>query len=244
MNEKIKEVLEKIPAVVLLIAYLGYITYDYYNFKVDPNSPLNQKKAEIVKIEEDVKKLNVRVRQVREFISSLDVKRRAIRELAQQLDATKSTLSETLDVPIFMKTVLTEAKRVGLTVVGLKPTDLSTKEYYIEQNFDFSFRGVFIQIFAFFNRLSNLEKIVRIDNFSLAPSSATASLAKFVEVGGKVQIRAYRYNGSKADALAKEKVRAAEALDPKALLINRGGSQNTPSVGSNPDKKEKTPGGK
>lgn len=210
--EKIKELLDRVPITLFLVIYILYLGYDYHLFKTDPRSGLNLEKAKVEKAENEVKKLKTRVKEVSEFVKSLEAKKAELRGLAQDLDSTKATLSESLDIPAFMKVVLTEAKKMGLTVLALKPTLSSVKEYYVEQAFELTFKGVFVQFIGFLERLANLEKIVRVDDFVMTPTKTNSS--RYIELEGKLQLKTFRYNGSKADDLAKEKPKTEENKTP------------------------------
>lgn len=198
-QERLKEILHKIPWTGIAAVIALYMGYDYYWFTTDAASPLVQKQAQIVTITEENEKLKTKIKQANDFLKSLDAKKAELRALHQQLQDMKGTLSETLDVPDFMKTTITEAKKVGLAVLSLKPTESAKKEYYAEQAFDLAFKGVFVQLVVFFDRVANLQKIVRVENFALKPVSS--SLSRYVELEGVVQLKVYRYIGSKADTL-------------------------------------------
>lgn len=201
-KDKLIEILKKIPFVPLVGLYVAYLGYDYYEFLNDPGATLALKQGDLTAAQAEAEKLKGRVKAANDFLKRLDVKKQELRRLAQDLDDTKAVLSDSLDVPAFMDTVVTEAKRSGITVIGLKPGEQSKHEYYHQQTFDLSFRGAFVQVVGFFDRISNMQKIVRMDNFNVKPVSGTSS--KIVELQGTVQLKAYRYAGSKADELAKK----------------------------------------
>lgn len=224
--DRIKDLLEKIPATMILIAYLGWLGFDYYTFNSDAGSALNMKQGELKAAEEEVAKLKTRVRQTQEFLKSLDGKRLEMRRLAQDLEDTKAVLTDSLDVPQFMKQVLTEAQLVGLTVKSLKPGEVTKQEYYTQQVFELTFRGVFVQLLGFLDRLSSLQKIVRVDTFSIKPVSKSS--ARIIELEGAVQLKAYRYAGSKADEVFKKggspSAPAPAAPSTPASAANPGGA--------------------
>lgn len=206
-TDKLRDLLDRIPMTLLVILFAAYVGYDYLQFLGDapfvsnPNAPLLLKKKEVEAMTTENAKLKQRVDRLQDFMKNLEGKRAELRRLALDLEAMKTTLPENLDIPDFMKTVVTEAKKVGITVVGLKPTESFSKEYYGEQAFDFQFRGVYVQLLVFLERLSSIQKIVRVDNFSIKPMRDDPS--RFVELEGVVQIKAYRYLRSKADELGK-----------------------------------------
>lgn len=184
---------------VILAAYFGW---DYYSFISDPGSELgvrhstrDQKKDEIVTTEKKVK-------DAKEFYENLEKKRDELRKLSSELATMKSTLTENNDVPAFMKLVLNEAKRVGLTVTSLNPLQSQTRQYYVEQPFDLSFQGVYVQLIAFLDRLAQAERIVRIDDFSVKPRNQASRTSRFVDLEGTIKVRSYVYLGTTEDAVA------------------------------------------
>jgi type IV pilus assembly protein PilO len=215
-SDKIKEILSRIPIGTLALLYAGYLGYDYWSFTHDESSPLLQKQSQIESAKTDNAKLQVKVKQGQDFLKSLEAKKAELRKLAGDLEAMKGTLPEALDVPEFMKTTLTEARKVGLTVVSLKPTEGKNFEFYAEQPFEFAFRGVYVQLMVFLERMANIQRIARVDDFDIKPLSPGAS--RYVELEGTVNIRAYRYLNSKADELARERAKdAASSAIPKPM---------------------------
>lgn len=197
-----RDVVDKIPFVPMLMFYLGYLGYGFYEFQNDENSPLKQKENELRTTQDNVTKLESRVKQTKEFLKNLEARRIEIRHLAQDLENTKATLSESLDVSLVMKIILTEAKRVGLNVTQITPGDQTRMENYAQQVISMSYRGAFVQMVAFLDRLASLQKIVRADNFSMRPMGDKSG--RIPELEGQIQIKVYRYLSSKADELVKD----------------------------------------
>jgi Tfp pilus assembly protein PilO len=196
-NERINEIIDKVPITLLLAAYLAYLGFDYYTFMNDESSPLLMKNANVQAVSQSNKKIEEKIKKLNDFVRSLEVKKVELRNLAQELHETQSTLSETIDVPAFMKMTWTEARKVGLRVLSLTPSGSSSKEYYAEQSFTLSFRGVYAQLIAFLNRLSEVRQIVRVETFKIKPVSSVRS--RYVELEGSLEIFTYKYLGSKTD---------------------------------------------
>lgn len=200
-GEAFKDLLGKIPVLPVFFLGLGYFAYDFYSFSSDGASPLMQKRAQVTAIRAENTKLQEQVKKAQEFYKSLDRKREDLKALAQQLDQMRATLSDSLDIPQFIKMVITEAGKVGIRVLSIKPTESKKHEYYVEQAFDVSFRGVYLQTLVFLDRLASLERIIRVDNFDIKRQGS--SLSQYVELGGTIQVKAFKYLGSKADDLVK-----------------------------------------
>ena len=213
------EIFKKIPFTPLLVLYLGWLGYDYYQFEYDASSPMMIQKAEAVAKSAEIKSVELKIKQAKDFYKNLETKKAELRALAEQLNGMKSTLTEGFDVPTFMKLVVTEAKKIGLIVTGLKPTKETKKEYYTEQAFDLTFQGVYAQVLVFLDRLSQAQKIVRVDNFVIHPRAAAAS--RYTELDGTIEIKAFSYVGTRDDELNKASVPpaagpAGAAVPPKA----------------------------
>ena len=89
----------------------------------------------------------------------------------------------------------------------LEPGMPKTVEFYVQQPFVMAFKGVYIQLMVFLERMSNVQKIVRVDSFSMKPVSSSRS--RYVEIEGVVELKAYRYLASAADALGRAEVQQA-----------------------------------
>jgi type IV pilus assembly protein PilO len=192
----------RIPLVPLALAYLGYLGYDYYVFMTDSTSPLNLVKQQAAAAQTDVDNLNAKIKKVNDFAKVLSLKKLELRNLAMELESSKASLPETFDVPDLMKTVVTEAKRAGLTVTSLRPGETKTADYYAEQSFQFSSTGIYFQYVAFLDRVANLQKIITVDNLDFSPVSATSS--KYIQLKSTIDFRAYRYVATKEDELGKD----------------------------------------
>lgn len=201
MNDQLKTLLEKLPVVPILIAAAAYLGWDYYSFTTDPSSALMQKQQQIVSVKQDTATAQAKLQKAQEFFRTLEGRRSELRQLAIQLEEAKASISEQLDVSSFIRMVVAEANKVGMTVLGIRPTESHSEEYYVEQSFELKFKGVFVQLVVFMDRLANLEKIIRVGAIHLKPISSADN--EYVELDGSVQLNTYRYRGSKADDLTK-----------------------------------------
>lgn len=189
---------------LIFFVVAGYMAWDYYSFTTDPTSPLGEKVAQVEAKKKDVAEKEKRIIAAKEFFASLEKKREELRALSNDLATMKSTLTENIDIPAFMKLVLNEAKRVGLSVRGLSPLPSVPREFYVEQPFDLVFQGVYVQFIAFLDRLAQAERIVRVDDFTVRPRGVGSRASKFVELEGTIKVRSYVYVGTKEDILARQ----------------------------------------
>jgi Tfp pilus assembly protein PilO len=196
----------------LLAAYAGW---DYYTYTTDPSSDLGLKRAELQAKAADAVAKEQKVQEAKEFFRTVEKKRDELRALSNELATMKSTLTESIDTPTFMKLVLTEAKRVGLSVTSLSPLSSQARTYYTEYPFELNFQGVYVQLIAFLDRLSQAERIVRVDDFTIKPRNTASRASKFTDLEGSIKIRSFVYRGTDEDTMASQggsdKMKPAEA---------------------------------
>ncbi|MBC7387280.1 MAG: type 4a pilus biogenesis protein PilO [Cryobacterium sp.] len=187
---------------LVFFAVLAYVAWDYYSFTTDAQSELGLKRASLALKRSDAATKEKKFAEAKDFYKNLEKKREELRGLSNELATMKLTLTETNDIPAFMKLVLTEAKRVGLTVTGLSPLASQAKTYYIEQPFDLTFQGVYVQLIAFLDRLAQAERIVRVDDFTVKPKNNTSKNSRFIDLEGTIKVRSFVYLGTTEDEVA------------------------------------------
>lgn len=200
--EQLKALLNKIPYLAIVAVVVAYLGYDYWDFLKSPTSPLGQKKSQARTLKEQNVALVKKWQDAQEFLRSLEAKKTELRTLAQELSEKKDVLSEDLDFPSLLTMIGTEAKRVGVKVMGLKPAGVKEAEMYIEHAFEMQFRGVFAQVVVFLQRISSAKRILRTDGIVVKPIGSPD--VKYVELEGTFNIKAFRYAVSKADQKAKQ----------------------------------------
>jgi Tfp pilus assembly protein PilO len=209
----------------LAIVFAIFVLYDYFMvFEKDPSSPLVMKRDERAKAQAMNETLRKKTEEAKKFYESLQKSREELRAAAQKLNEMKVVLTDRLDVPEFMKMVVTEGRRIGLTIQSLKPVTTSQKEYYVEHPFEMKFRGVYLQLLLFVKRMSNLQGIVRIDDIDVKPVGSQA--AQYVELSGTLILKTYRYLGSKADEIgSKEMGKTPKAAGDPGTAENPNSSE-------------------
>jgi Tfp pilus assembly protein PilO len=111
------------------------------------------------------------------------------------------TLSDNLDVPALLKMLILEAKRTGVRVERVEPGLRSQKKYYLEQEFKMNVTGTFAQVVHYFQRIAQLQRILRVEEFSMKPATVTNLSGNVLD--SKLSIRAYQYTVSSEDQVAK-----------------------------------------
>lgn len=208
-KEKLKEKIGRIPVPLLFLVLALYLGYTWYSFHSAADSPMLMKESELQEVKKQTETLAAKAKELEAFKATLETKRSELRQLASKLDDMKGTLSDSMDVPGFMQLTVNEARKVGLTVVSIKPGERKAKEFYAEQAFDFAFRGVYVQLMVFMHRLAQLQTIVKAENFTVKPASSRQT--GYVMLEGSIQLKSYSYLRSKADELLKAQEAASEA---------------------------------
>jgi Tfp pilus assembly protein PilO len=227
-------VLKKLPFGLLAFGVLGWYGYQYFTFMNSAESPLGIKKAEIESLKTENVKLKQKAQDAENFRLTLDSRRNQVRETLAKLGSMKSTISDAVDNVEFISTVLTEAKKVGLSVLSFDRDTARKQEYYTEHVYRLNFKGVYVQLLVFFERLANVQRVIRVDNFKLKPISGTS--ARYVELEGVVEIKTYNYELSNIDkeasAAAAGAAKTAHATAPTANVVSPSASAVNPSGGA------------
>ena len=203
ISEQIKELTNRVPVTLFLAFYLLYLGFDYYRFTTEPDSPLLMKTREADSIKESKKKLESKLKETKIFAQTLETQKVELRALAQQLQGMKESLPERQDVPAFMKMIFTEAQKVGLKIVSLKPLGSKDQQAYAEESYSLVFRGVYVQLISFLQRISNLSDIVHVEQMDVR--SIGSKRSKFIELEGTLELKTFRYLASKEEVKEREK---------------------------------------
>ena len=197
--DRITELINKLPLTLFLVAYLGFLGSDYYSFMHDESSPLAMKHKEIEAAKQGSQKAQAKLKEIDTFVKSLEKKKVEIRQLALELQETKNSIPERSDVPGFMKATITEAKKVGIVITALKPGITENHEFYSEQHYEMKFRGAYVQVLGFLDRISNMNEIVQVDSFGMKPTGS--QLEKIVALEGSLDVKTFSYLGTKEDKI-------------------------------------------
>ncbi|MCM0605236.1 MAG: type 4a pilus biogenesis protein PilO [Xanthomonadaceae bacterium] len=190
-----------LPVIPMTVFYLGWLGYGYYTFTTDPASDYSLKLKDIQTSKTTIETLRKKRKDQDQFYKSLEERKARLIEVSQKLAKTKSLLSEEMDLPSLQKLILTEAQRIGLQVVSWQPGVETVTENYVQRSFDLEVKGLYFKLLAFYQRMANSSKIIRIEDFDLTAPNPTQ---KYVELNVKMKLLAFRYNASKADDIANE----------------------------------------
>jgi len=196
------ERLQRLPFFLIFIVYAMYLGYQLYEFHFDNAGELEAHKVRVASLQTDVQVLKKKLTEGKKFLDSLDLKKQDIQAQVRKLEEFQGSLSENLDVPSMFKMLVIEAKRTGLRVDSIDPGKRTLKEFYLEQEFRLNVHGSYYQILQFFQRVSQLQRILRVESFTLHPQSNTSTL-KNTTLDSQLSIRSYQYVVGKEDNIGK-----------------------------------------
>ena len=142
----LNELLSRIPWLFIGFLAVSYLAYDYYDFLNSPESELGVKNAQLVAAKNNLELSKKKLAAAEEFFANLEAIRGRIRSLSQQLDSSKATLSHEVDLANFIRMVTLEAKKVGLTIKGIKPETEVKRDYYIEVPFNIQIKELMFKL--------------------------------------------------------------------------------------------------
>ena len=186
--------LKKIPFWMFFFLFALYTGYQVFEFEMTDSG--------------EVAKNNVRVNQEaklvegEKFTKTLDVKKDDIRSQVKKLAEYQGVLADSLDVPELIKVLITETKRIQLKVDRIEPGRKGPKEYYIEQEFKMMVRGTYVQMVLLAQRISQLQRILRIESFNFKPVKNAAGRPTGA-LDADISIIAYQYAMSNEDSIAR-----------------------------------------
>ena len=197
--EEIFQNIQKLPLPLMLL-YLGYLGYGYYLFEYKEKSPVKQKRAQLSKLKGEITKLDAQAKELQKTSGELEQKRTGLKSLANELNEVKNHFSDGADIPEFINLITTEAKKLNFSITRIRPGGTLQKEYYSEVTFTLDYHGAYVQLMTFLDRISSLNKVVQIQNFSV---DSAMNMGKYVVLDGQLELKIFKYRGTKADELNK-----------------------------------------
>ena len=196
------EKLKRIPTFILLLAFIGYLGYQYYLFNTAPDGAVEQHKTAMANSQTEIEGLKKKLADGKKFMQALDLKRAEIQAQVKKLGEYQGALSEAPDVASLIKILVIEAKKLEMKVDRIEPGLKRQKEYYLEQEFKLDVRGSYQQILLFATRVSQLQRILRIEAYTLKPAPSNLT-PKAMTLSTSLSIRAYQYTLGKEDQIGK-----------------------------------------
>lgn len=196
------ERLKSFPFMLIFLGYFFYVVYVIYEFNFMSEGQVAQHQSQMSTMNVEIDGLKKKLAEGQKFLKSLEVKKADLQAQVKKLSEFQGALSEAPDVPNLIKTLISEAKLIELKVSKIEPVKKTQKEYYLEQEFKVEVRGTFNQIALFTQRVSKLQRILRIEAYTMRPQAGTIP-GTAAAVVGELSVRAYQYTLSKEDTIGK-----------------------------------------
>jgi Tfp pilus assembly protein PilO len=193
------EKLKRIPFFLIFVIYAFYMAYDLYNFHMAPDGAVEQHKVQIASSQEDLQNLKKKLVEGQKFLKSVEAKKAEIGAQVKKLSEYQGALSEVPDVPSMIKLLITEAKKIDLKVDKIEPGKRNQTAYYLEQEFKIDVHGSYVQMVLFAERVSQLQRILRIEAYDLKPSLQQSRMG--ITLDASLSVRAYQYTPSPEDRM-------------------------------------------
>lgn len=173
---KLQRVLIYASAIVLLVGSFTYFAY-------------LPKHKEIGKLESEYKKLAEKLDKARNTAKQLDFYRTKMKAAETQFKIVMKALPEKEEIPTLLNGISQAARDAGLDITKFQPNPEIAKEFYAEVPITINVSGNYHNVALFFDRISNLPRIVTIQAVKLLPdkeglklsTSCTAVTYKFIE---------------------------------------------------------------
>lgn len=197
------EKLQRIPFLFFFLVYAIYLGYQFYDFSFDRGGETEMHKANMIVQQGELQDLKGKLVEGKRFLESIDEKKRSIQAQVKKLEEYHGSMSENLDVPAMIKMMVTEGKRSGLKVDKIEPGKRTVKEFYLEQEFKVDVHGSYASTLQYFQRISQIQKILRVEGFNIKPQAIITPLRNTI-LESQLSIRSYQYLIGKEDKIGRE----------------------------------------
>lgn len=195
--------LERIPFMLLAVIYLGFIGYQYYEFQSTPEGEYELHQVKKSAASKELDALKIKLSEGKKFMQVFELKKQELKTRSLKLAEYQGAMSDALDIPALIKLLLTEAKKIQIKVDHIEPGKSAQREFYFEQDFKLDVKGTYSQLVIFAQRVAQLQRILRIETFSLKPFGDTGPARVGSMLSAQLSIRAYQYTISKEDSMGK-----------------------------------------
>jgi type IV pilus assembly protein PilO len=173
---KLQRILIYASAIVLLVGSFTYFAY-------------LPKHKEIGKLESEYKKLAEKLDKARKTAKQLDFYRTKRKAAEAQFKIVMKALPEKEEIPALLSGISQAARDAGLDITKFQPNPEVAKEFYAGVPITINVSGNYHNVAMFFDKISNLPRIVTIQAVKLLPdkeglklsTSCTAVTYKFIE---------------------------------------------------------------
>jgi Tfp pilus assembly protein PilO len=194
--------LSKIPFWMFFFLYIVYTGYQLFAFEISDSGEVAQLNQQLIQSKQEVDELKGKLSEGEKFTRNLEAKKEDIRQQVKKLSEYQGVLADSLDVPALIKMLITETKRIKLRVDRIVPGRNSPKEYYLEQEFNLAVHGTYVQIVLLAQRISQLQRILKLESFNFKPVLDSAGKPNGL-LEANISVTAYQYAMSNEDSIAR-----------------------------------------
>jgi type IV pilus assembly protein PilO len=177
---KLQRVLIYASAIALLVGSFAYFAY-------------LPKHKQIGKLESEYKELAEKLEKARKTAKQLNYYRTKMKAAEAQFNIVMKALPEKKEIPALLSNISQAARDAGLDITKFQPNAEKPKEFYAEVPISINVSGNYHNVAMFFDKISNLPRIVTISAVKMTPdkegtklsASCTAVTYKFIEPSKK-----------------------------------------------------------
>lgn len=123
--------------------------------------------SELKNLKEQSAQLETKIQQDRSIVNNLPQFKAEYERMKEQLGKALSELPNEKEIPTLLTSIASVAKENGLDVIRFKPGNEVRKGFYAEVPVELKLTGSYHQTAMFFDAVSNLSRIVNIQNLTM-----------------------------------------------------------------------------
>lgn len=152
--------------IAILLVLCGAVGGGFYWGLIMP------KQAEIVKLDEDLEKIDIEIVKQRKTVADIPAARAAKEDLDRRLALALKQLPDSREIPQLIKSINDAAKKSGLELEYFQPTsERAAAAYYADVPISMKVKGSYDSLYNFCDKISKLSRIVNIEGISIGISS-------------------------------------------------------------------------
>lgn len=216
MLERVISSLQKITWVHTAIVVAVGAAFFYFTLDT---TELDSKNEGLQASTTQVANLRKKVEEARNFEREYEAKKKHYASLVNQLQQLQGALPKQFYLPDLLSDILKESKQLEIEITQIKPDEKEEqKDLYNSLGFNIEYRGTFVQLFIFLDRMSTMKRLINVVSFSITKDSERPAMTLGGEEGafasrdftggkgvypgikGTVRVVTYRYRGGESAA--------------------------------------------
>lgn len=151
----------KVKFFILALCFLLPLILAYYLFYQPHTKEQERLKKEIEAVQADIRKVEAVLAELPKFKAEVE-------EVRRKFEETKILLPTAQEIPALLRNIADLGKAAGLEVRSFAPQASSRREFYAEIPIAIQVYGPYHNVGLFLDKVSKLERIVTLDNLSMA----------------------------------------------------------------------------